>query len=307
MPVELLYARNGTWVEFEFAPERPIVPPPVLPMAIGAANTPPIGQTYQQSWADLETAVGPLAVRRSYDTELPADFNSSAAAWDYGHRTSVYSAHPADMAGLAAGSMDTAILSFVYSVPLDHTMYITLYHEPDSKIRQGLYTLSDWKAAFTRFCQVVKSAKRPNVRTYLCLVDYIFNPQAIATYGFTANDMWPVGNVVDVFAPDTYNFWSPTNGKPWTEFPVLAAPLLAFAQAKNVQWAIAEYGCHEDPTQPLRRANWLQAAADYGNTNHAVFQAYFDSDVGDPDGGWWLRPYANTVAKFAALAALYQG
>lgn len=235
-------------------------------MLVGAAGTSLSGSDFPA----LDAAAGPFTVRRSYDTNLPATFAASVAGIDVGKRASVWSCKP-DLAALAAGTLDNAIRAFVQSIPDTHVAWLTVWHEPDGKIRKGQITLAAYLPAFRRFCQVVKSVGKPHVYTTQILEAWSGQtPKAGSTYA----DLWPGDGYVDTFGVDGYSNTGSGAG--------LWGPAVNFARSKGIPWGIAEVGCATTPDTA-----WMQAQADYagstaagGGRTRAAYFCWFSNATG---------------------------
>ncbi|HEY4288539.1 MAG TPA: hypothetical protein VGN00_15650 [Puia sp.] len=102
-------------------------------MLVGAASQNTSGSDFHA----LDSLAGPFTVRRSYDGgAIPATWTASVAGIDVSHRASVYSAKP-DLAQLASGALDASINAFLATIPSTHVAFLTVWHEPDGKIRKG--------------------------------------------------------------------------------------------------------------------------------------------------------------------------
>lgn len=231
-------------------------PPPDNPPPTGNRNAMLVGAAGVNlggsDFPALDTAAGPFTVRRSYDTNLPATFAASVAGIDVGVRASVWSCKP-DLAQLASGALDTAIRAFVSSVPDTHVAWLTVWHEPDGKIRKGQFTLAAYLPAFRRFCQVVKSVGKPHVYTTQILEAWSGQHPAAGT---TYSDLWPGDGLVDCYGVDGYSNTG-TGVALW-------GPAVTFATGKGIPWGIAEVGC-----AGTMDTAWMQAQADYAGSHAA--------------------------------------
>ena len=233
------------------------------------------------TWTRLESDVGPIAARRSYEIygdPLPASFAASAASIDAGKRVSVWSAGP-PIAQVIDGTYDAAINQFLESIPTNHTMYVTLYHEVDAKIRlyqqgttnpAGSNTTAQFKQAFIRFANLVhakQSTTHPLLKTYICLTNFIFIDR---TPTFTADDLWPGAGYCDVWAGDTYGT---ANFDPMSS---IISNHETYARGKGIDWAVGETASQEDPNNANRKAVFLQSIHQYLDaTPQCHFICYF--------------------------------
>lgn len=243
----------------------------LAPGVIGAATDP----MSEAGIEGFEASVGAtMACRRTYDYHsgsFPSTFAGSAAASDAGKRISVWSATP-DMAALASGRLDSEVGRFLESIPAGHTSYLTVFHEFDDKIHKGMYTLDDWRPAFKRFCHLVHSAGRRELRTYLCPTtswwDWGIHP--------SPSEYWPgddLNGYVDVLGADSYNNYAP--GKKWRTPSTMLSPVISMASTKGIPWAVSEIGCEEDPADSTRKAGWIAQLANIVDANCAYI-SYFN-------------------------------
>lgn len=258
-------------------------------MLVGAATTPPDEATFEA----VDAQAGPFTVRRSYDTGIPVSWAASAAGVDVGRRASVWSVHP-DIGAFLGGGMDAALKALVRSIPDEHLVFITGWHEADAKVRRGEYTAAQYRQAFARLAGIVHGVGKPRVYVTSILTTYTFNH---LTPGCTPDDMWPGDGVVDVLAVDGYG--QSQRYDPVTIFETARQ----FAKSKGVAWGIAETGAQEDPSDPTALATWMHAVADYAATHSAgrhscaAFLCWFDSDVGGSNPTPSSSPQALAAAR----------
>lgn len=292
-------------------PTDPGTPPPPptgggMGMLVGAAVSSTTAASDNTAWDDLAASAGPWTVRRSYNPgAIPATWASSAAGPDVGRCASVWSAKP-DVTQMANGALDGATRSFLQSIPDSHTAFVTIWHEPDVKIKQGgSTTASQYIAAWRRFFGLVREVAKPHVYTCLIVSNYCWvNPVA----GATITDLWPGNDAngrpyVDVLAQDGYGYPDYLSGE-----ATFGAGRGA-ADGYGVAWAIGEIGFGSTMTDGAGAATWMQTQTDYAATHgaglhsSAAFLAWFDSRVGG------VKPapssFPETVTKSAAISQQY--
>lgn len=235
-------------------------------MLVGAASQ----NTSGSDFPALDSLAGPYTVRRSYNGgAIPATWSATVAGIDVSHRASVWSAKP-DLAQLAAGSLDASINAFLATIPSTHVAFVTIWHEPDGKIRKGQFTLAQWKPAFQHFCDLVHAAGKPHLYTTLILEAW--SGQHPST-GTTYADLWPGSGYVDVFGVDGYSNTGSDSA--------LWGPAVTFASSKNVAWGIGEVGCATtyDTTWMRKQATYAATHGAGGHTSAAYF-CWFSSNNG---------------------------
>lgn len=255
-------------------------------MLVGASIAQGINNDFVGS---VQAAAGPWTVARRYQsgqfgTTWTAD--TSGVHVDVGVRASVYSCKP-NMAAMAAGTLDAALTAFVASIPNSHIAFLLCWHEPDVKYRKAVaagstFDIPLWKAANTRFAQVVKAVGKPHVYFGICLTNWsaiggvavTSQPQAFWFGGdggapdnliqFVSWDMYMTGNSVETGSHD--------QGAPY-----------AFTRSHNVAYAISEIGIHEGVDNFTNVATWMHNQADYaaaqpsGIHPSAAFLTWFES------------------------------
>lgn len=203
---------------------------------------------------------GPLTIRRSYQPAaagMPASWAACNAGVDVGKRASCWSGKPT-MSSVANGSLDGQILSFLRSIPKTHVAFVSIWHEPDGKIKDGVFSLSTYKTGFARFCSLVQQVKGegwPHLYTVQIVTTWSgTNP----TPGTTYADMWPGDGLVDVFGLDGYSHVG-SKASLW-------GPGVDFAKAKGIPWCVPEIGYGNTGTQDV---SWMNDQIQYLTTTPA--------------------------------------
>jgi hypothetical protein len=275
-------------------------------MLIGAASV-GVSAADASHWEELDVSAGPWQVRRSYNSGgIPATWAASAAGSDVGKRASIWSAKP-DPVQMASGSLDTATVAFLQSIPDTHTAFVTIWHEPDVKIKQQsvTWTAAQYIAAHRRFFELVRQVGKPHVYTVWIIGAYAYlHPKA----GATMDELWPGNDATgrpyaDVVASDGYSETTAETGEG------MWGGVRQFAADKGVAWGIGEVGFTTNVTSGPTAATWLQTQADYAAANgagphaSAAFFSMFNSTV----GGVLLAPEAfpETIAQSAAISQQY--
>jgi hypothetical protein len=223
--------------------------------------------------AAKNASYGPLTIRRSYQPAaagMPASWAASNAGVDVGVRASAWSGKPS-ITAMAAGSLDSQTLTFLRSIPKSHVAFVSIWHEPDGKIKDGTFTLSVYKQAFARFCGLVQQVKAegwPHLYSFQCVTTWSgTNPSPGTTYA----DLWPGDGLVDVYGLDGYSHVG--------DGPTLWGPGVAFAQSKGIPWCIPEIGYGNQGSQDV---SWMNRQIDYitstgtGGRPRAAWACWFD-------------------------------
>lgn len=224
-------------------------------MLIGAASQSLAGNDF----VALDNACGPFTVRRSYHgaTDGFPLFAVSNAHIDYDYvagktrYASVISYKP-DVVAMANGGCDAAVNALLASIPSGHPTMLTIWHEPDSKVRQKKFTVAQYKAAFIRFATLVHQYNKPNIHVALILVAW---QDPVKTKGTQFADMWPGRGFADIVLIDGYDDLG-TGGEIWN-------PAISFVQSVGVPWGVGECGTkkatHVDPDWMADQVKYVAA------------------------------------------------
>lgn len=268
MPIALRQLTAQGWQSLT----DPTPPAPLSPMLVGAASYhAPLSA--KRSWLEvLEPKVQPMTVRRSYEAEataIPSSWAASEASIDVGRYASVHSVRP-PIAQFITGAYDTKLRTFLRSIPDDGMpKFLIAWHEADSKVRRGTYTRAQWMTAIRRFADIIHDENLPNVYVTSCWTAWLWHDPAKAA---GQPEQWWQDGVYDVVSVDYYD------NTPSAMFD----PVVAYAAAHHVPWAVAETGWTNQTVKPQR----ILDTADYcaslpaGGWPSAVFMCWFDSDVG---------------------------
>ena len=250
-------------------------PPPTSNMLVGAASYhAPLSS--HQSWNQiLEPQVGPMVIRRAYESEgtaIPTSWETSEASIDVGKRSTVLSIRP-PIQDFINGNYDTRLRNYLRSIPDDgYPKFFGGWHEPDSKMRRGNYTRQQFLSAFQRLSDIVHEEQVPNLYTCVAFTGWLWDDP---TQAAGDADLWWLEGGYDVVAVDTYG----------NAPAVMFDKVLEYTRSHNVPWAVAETGWTDAATKPAQ----ILATGDYcavqgsGGWPSAAFMCWFDSDVGfDP-------------------------
>jgi hypothetical protein len=298
MPLVIRQRTSTGWRDLAAPP-----PPLTSNMLIGATSShPPLSP--QQSWTQiLQPQVGPLVARRSFHTEaqgIPSSWAASQAAMDIGLRTPILSIRP-PIADFIAGTYDTAWRTFLRSIPDDgFPKFLVAWHEPDAKVRQGIYTRSQFMTAFQRFADLLHEEAIPNTYATMNMSNYLWIDPA---QGAGHPEEWWQDGVYDIWSINAYD------ASPSAMFNAGSQ----FARDHDVPWAVGETGFVDDFNNTAIKATWISDVAAYcanrsaGGWPSAVFCCWFDS-AEDRDESIAAGSYTPTSspASIAAATAVCQ-
>jgi hypothetical protein len=198
---------------------------------------------------------------------------------------------PGSWAQVAAGQQDVWLLERIRALAqVPGPVWLTLHHEPT-----GDGAPADW-VAMQQHARKLIDANSTNIALVGILNGWDFigtNPHP---------EVWnmPVGTGVDIMGFDSYNVWSPTNGKKWLPASTVLSPAVTIA-AWGYPTAVGEYGVRTDPNNPGRAAQWMTDAYAYAVDHHIAGMSYYNSSRNSPDGSWMLD--SERLAPFIANLA----
>jgi hypothetical protein len=188
---------------------------------------------------------------------------------------------PGDWRAVARGAHDSWLNRLVDRAgAVPGPVFLTIHHEPENDAGAAGMQPRHWVAMQER--AIAKAARRaPNVTIVPVLMGWTFEPRSGRNPGH-----WVVPSA-RVFGFDTYNSWSPTNGKKWSSFGSKVDRVRPWADGKPL--VVGEYGCRQDPRDPARAATWLREAFAYALNHNVVCMSYFNSRQNSPEGSWELH------------------
>lgn len=256
-----------------------------------------VGQTTQEVVDELDKAFGHVPVLRIFNQGLPRAWDHEQAEAFLG-RTVVTSfrAHPSE---INSGQHDNYIRNWFATAPDDQIIYWSYFHEPEPRIRDGVFTEVEYKQAWTRLAQLAAEACKPNMFSTLILTGWTAQPTAdrsLSTY-----DAGP--DVIDVVAFDPYNAVYDPAPSSYISPDELLGPIgdMMESEGQGRPWAIAELGSRLVPgDRGQGRARWLTDIGKYVIDNDGLFVTYFQSTE---DGNWRLDDPPSRAAWQAMIEA----
>lgn len=267
------HAKDNLWKRVGKDPITPPAPTSDKPL-IGAATQ----SDTEASFTSLESQVGTLLMRRSYTAAgvFPATYAASTAGIDAGIRESMWSFKPVPSA-FAAGDHDTWFNGFLDSVPNGQKVIFIMWHEPEDQIRDGDFTLADWKAANNRMGQLVHAKGRAELRTAICLLGaWTFDP--LSPYYTT--DYWDSGFSANI---DYVGFDPYSSTSAFTRLDDDPNFMQAMTWANSThgkQVILPEFGCSDDPGgDATKKASWITDTYQYAISAGMYSICYFNLDL----------------------------
>lgn len=233
------------------------------------------GETFAEGLARSDRTYGPLRMVRVFYPGLPPAWSGSRA--DVANRTVVVSfkAPPADV---VAGKYDARLANWFASIPRDHDVYWSYFHEPENDVEAGNYTAAQFRAAWRRVAGLADRARNPQLRATLILMCWTLNPNSRRSFA----DYYPGGDVVDVLGWDCYNSGGRYNR--YTDPAKVFGPMITKSKALGKPWGLAETGSVRiDGDSGTGRAAWLRSVSSYLNSQRPLWVAYYDYQVSGGD------------------------
>ena len=271
-------------------------------LAVGAAvNAPDKADAGQLAlFRQAKTKLGPLTVRRSFDSSLPQTFATSAARGDAaaGVRSFVSWKPPrGDFRGAADGKYDHQVTAWAQSVPRTG-VYATSFHEPENNM-----TAAEFVALQRHLYAVVKAAN-PTIRWGPIYMAYWWDPSAPSHYVGRPADWWPGAHFADFagldwYGPDPHPMTTSGSFRTW----------YSTMEPTGVPLFITEYGQYvhgrgdaPDPLKETERAQAIRTDAAWIHAHPRIRMWMYWQGVGS-QGDWRLDDPASQRAWRAVVDA----
>jgi hypothetical protein len=215
-----------------------------------------------------------MAIVRTYYPGLP-----SSNAWTTGlpasNKSAVIVSFKAQPTTILSGQDDAALSHFFDTAPTGNPIYWSYYHEPEGNIRDGEFTLADYKAAWAHVVSLAKAAHNPDLHSTLILGGYDFSPSAHRNW----KDYLPGGGIISTLGWDAYPPGSAKNENPIAAAPdTFMAQEIAAAKSVGLPYGFAEFGLSTAAGRPT----WLSDVGNYLLHSGAVFATYFNGNAQYP-------------------------
>jgi plastocyanin len=288
----------------------PIAPPaaadlPALPgegALFGAYVGLPSGTSRQAGWTSFEAMVGrTMALDREY-YQWDQTWPTPDDAWSRDQGRVLFISWNAKAGGtwtpwarIADGTYDGIVDARAADLAaFGDPVIFSFHHEPEGDAGAG--TSADYVAAFRHIRERFQLAGVNDVL-------YAWTLSA-SSFGTTKADaFYPGDEAVDIVAADGYNWFACPNkpGSPWRSFGDIFAAFHAFGAAHGKPMIVAEFGAHEDPAVPTRKAQWIAEAATQLESWPDVKGAiYYHQDKGCPR---WVDSSPASLDAFRGVAA----
>ncbi|WP_299449829.1 carbohydrate binding domain-containing protein [uncultured Serinicoccus sp.] len=232
----------------------------------------PVGRTPAQSLADIDSSFGRVPVIRDFHTGMPPAWNSPRSTL-LRDREIVIS-FKATPSAILSGRHDSYLRNWFATAPENQTIYWSYMHEPEVKVKNGLFTPSQYRAAWRHIGALADQSCKPNMHSTLILTSWTIDPRSGRDY----RDYDAGKDVVEVIAFDPYNALHDPQARTYTSAEDLIGPLAETMEADGRPWGLAELGSRiVVGDNGTGRAAWLDDVADVLIENDASFATYFQT------------------------------
>ncbi|PWR17211.1 hypothetical protein DKT69_01435, partial [Micromonospora sicca] len=241
----------------------------------GASIAVQSGETFGQALSRSDRTFGRLRMARVFYPGLPPAWNGSRA--DVVDRTVVVSFKAAPQE-VNSGKYDSRLASWFASIPRDHNVYWSYFHEPEDDVERGAFTPAAYKAAWRRIAGLADRADNPKLINTIILMCWTLDPKS----GRNFDAFYPGGDLVETLGWDCYNW-----GAKWKRY---ASPqeiygrMISKSRELGKPWGVAETGSDLVPGDSgTGRATWIRSMAGYLNGQRPEFVAYYNQVVSQGD------------------------
>ena len=268
-------------------------------LAVGAAANAPgaVDAGALPLFRQAASQLGPLTVRRSFDSGLPRSFATSAARNDAaaGVRSFVSWKPPrGDFRGAAEGKYDSQVTAWAQSVPRTG-VYATSFHEPENNM-----TAAEFVALQRHLYAVVKAAN-PTIQWGPVYMAYWWDPAAPRHYVGKPAEWWPGSDFagLDWYGPNPHPMTESASFDNW----------YSTMEPTGVPLFITEYGQYaqgngeaRDPAKDRERARAIRTDAAWIHSHPRIRMWMYWQGVG-AQGDWRLNDPASQRAWRAVADA----
>lgn len=228
---------------------------------VSASNPGALAQTTGQ--------FGHMPIVRVFYPGLP-----SGNAWSTGapglNRSAVIVSFKAQAQTILSGADDAVLRHFFDTAPTGHPIYYSYYPEPERYIAAGLFTVSEYKAAWTHIVALADAANNPDLQSTLILTSYDLSPQS----GRNWKDYLAGGGVISTLGWDAYPAGTVEDKNPQATPPAdFMGAAVAAAKSAGLPFGFAEFALATTNGRP----SWLTDVGNYLASSGALFGTYFDS------------------------------
>jgi hypothetical protein len=170
---------------------------------------------------------------------------------------------------ILSGADDAALAQFFDAAPTGHTIYYSYYHEPEAPIKDGQFTLAQYKAAWAHVVAIADKAHNPYLHSTLILQHQDADPGD--QYNF--RDYIPPGGIISTLGWDAYPDGTDDNHPQPTPPTQFMGPAVAASKSVGLPFGFAEFALGTQTDRP----QWLAEVANYIQSSGALFGTLFDA------------------------------
>lgn len=240
-----------------------------------AANAPgmttPLGvnATGASQLATATAQFGHMPVIRVYYAGVPTSSEWTTGATGINKSSVVLSFNPTP-AQVLSGADDAGLATFFDSAPRGHAIYYSFYPEPEAHVKDGEFTLTQYKQAWSRVVAIADAAHNPYLHSALILQGQDGFPGD--EYNF--KNYLPNGGIISVIGWDAYPDGTVEDQDPRPIPPAqFMGPDIAAAKSVCLPFGFAEFALGTATDRP----EWLTQVASYLQNNGALFGILFDA------------------------------
>ncbi|MGN9812273.1 hypothetical protein ACTMSW_23325 [Micromonospora sp. BQ11] len=233
------------------------------------------GETFNQALQRSDRTFGRLRMARVFYPGLPPAWDGSRS--DVVDRTVVVS-FKASPQEINSGRHDSRLASWFASIPREHNVYWSYFHEPEDDVERGAFTPEAYRTAWKRVAGLADRAGNPKLVNTLILMCWTLDPKS----GRSFDAFYPGGDVIETLGWDCYNW-----GAKWKRYAPpqeIYGRMIDKSRALGKPWGLAETGSDLVPGDSgAGRAAWIRSMTGYLNGQRPEFVAYYNQVVHQGD------------------------
>ncbi|AXH89762.1 hypothetical protein ACFWDZ_23410 [Micromonospora aurantiaca] len=233
------------------------------------------GETFGQALARSDQTFGKLRMARIFFPGLPPAWSGSRA--DVVDRTVVVS-FKASPQEVNTGKFDSRLTSWFSSIPREHNVYWSYFHEPEDDVERGAFSTTAYRTAWKRIAGLADRTGNPKLINTLILMCWTLDSKS----GRSFDAFYPGGDVIEALGWDCYNW-----GKKWKRYASpqeIYGPMISKSKALGKPWGVAETGSDLVPGDGgTGRAAWIRSMTSFLNGQRPEFVAYYNQTVSQGD------------------------
>jgi hypothetical protein len=211
---------------------------------------------------------GHMPVIRAYYKGVPGASQWKTGVLGLNNSAVVVSFRPLP-AQILSGADDTALAQFFDAAPTGHRIYYSYYHEPEAPIKDGQFTLAQYKSAWAHIVAIADKAHNPYLHSTLILQHQDADPGDQYNY----RDYLPPGGIISTLGWDAYPNGTDDNHPQPTPPAQFMGPAVAASKSLGLPFGFAEFALGTQTDRP----QWLTEVASYIQSSGAVFGTLFDA------------------------------